>query len=83
MARARSPQVRVRRAYDPPDAEDGARALVDRLWPRGLRKADATLERLRALAEEGPVTLLTATAAVELSQAAVLAEVVAGRRRPG
>ena len=30
--------ISVRRAYDPPDAADGARVLVDRLWPRGVRK---------------------------------------------
>jgi len=119
--------VRVRRAYDPPEPADGTRVLVDRLWPRGLRKADAcfdawlkdvapstelrkwyaheperfeefarrylaelagpeqaaALERLRTLAAAGPLTLLTATAAVELSQAAVLADVVDERRRPG
>ena len=33
--------VRVRRVYDEPSAADGARVLVDRVWPRGLRK-DAT-----------------------------------------
>jgi uncharacterized protein YeaO (DUF488 family) len=32
------PDVRVRRVYDDPSAEDGARVLVDRVWPRGLRK---------------------------------------------
>jgi uncharacterized protein YeaO (DUF488 family) len=30
--------VRVRRVYDEPSASDGARVLVDRVWPRGLRK---------------------------------------------
>ena len=30
--------VRVRRVYDEPSAADGARVLVDRIWPRGLRK---------------------------------------------
>jgi uncharacterized protein YeaO (DUF488 family) len=33
-----SPDVRVRRVYDHPEAADGARVLVDRIWPRGLRK---------------------------------------------
>ncbi|MFC4035716.1 DUF488 domain-containing protein [Streptomyces polygonati] len=32
---------RVRRAYDPPEAADGLRVLVDRLWPRGLSKERA------------------------------------------
>ena len=109
--------IRVRRVYDDPSPEDGARVLVDRVWPRGLRKDAARLDewakdvapstelrtwyqhdpakfgefrqryteeleqpgpreafgRLRALAARKPVTLLTATKAVDLSQAAVLA----------
>lgn len=38
------PAVRVRRVYDPPEPEDGTRVLVDRLWPRGLSKADAAFD---------------------------------------
>jgi uncharacterized protein YeaO (DUF488 family) len=30
--------IRLKRAYAPPGPEDGARFLVDRLWPRGLSK---------------------------------------------
>jgi uncharacterized protein YeaO (DUF488 family) len=30
--------IRIKRAYDPPAKEDGARFLVDRLWPRGIKK---------------------------------------------
>ena len=30
--------IRIKRAYDPPAKEDGARILVDRLWPRGIKK---------------------------------------------
>jgi uncharacterized protein YeaO (DUF488 family) len=30
--------------YDPPSPDDGARVLVDRLWPRGLAKATAELD---------------------------------------
>jgi uncharacterized protein YeaO (DUF488 family) len=33
--------VRVRRAYDEPAGGDGARVLVDRIWPRGLSKEKA------------------------------------------
>jgi uncharacterized protein YeaO (DUF488 family) len=109
--------IRVRRVYDDPSPEDGARVLVDRVWPRGLRKDAAQLDewardvapstqlrtwyrhdpakfddfrrrytaelaepglrealaRLRALAADKPVTLLTATKDLDLSQAAVLA----------
>ncbi|MFD3589983.1 DUF488 domain-containing protein [Streptomyces sp. NPDC058683] len=36
--------VRVRRIYEPPEPEDGVRVLVDRLWPRGLSKADAHVD---------------------------------------
>jgi uncharacterized protein YeaO (DUF488 family) len=36
--------VRVGRVYDPPGADDGVRVLVDRLWPRGLKKADADFD---------------------------------------
>lgn len=36
--------VRVRRAYEAPARSDGARVLVDRLWPRGLAKAKAELD---------------------------------------
>lgn len=113
-------QVRVRRVYEDVAADDGARVLVDRVWPRGLRKeaarlddwvkdvapstelrkwyghdpakfadfaqryraeldggqARAALERLRGLADEGRLTLLTATRDVDHSQAAVLRELL-------
>ena len=36
--------VRIKRAYDDADSADGRRFLVDRLWPRGVRKAAAGLE---------------------------------------
>jgi uncharacterized protein YeaO (DUF488 family) len=35
---------RVRRVYDPPEAGDGVRVLVDRLWPRGLSKERAAVD---------------------------------------
>jgi uncharacterized protein YeaO (DUF488 family) len=34
----------VKRVYDPASAEDGKRILVDRVWPRGLRKQDAAID---------------------------------------
>ena len=112
-----SADIRVRSVYDKPSPEDGTRVLVDRIWPRGLRKDAARLDewakdiapsaglrtwyhhdpakfgefrqhytaelglpgsrealnRLRGLAAEKPVTLLTATRDLDLSQAAVLA----------
>jgi uncharacterized protein YeaO (DUF488 family) len=112
--------IRVRRAYDEPEADDGARVLVDRLWPRGVSKQAAHLEewdkdiapsdelrrwyghdpakfdefrrrylaeldqpaqraavgRLRGLAAKAPVTLITASKAVQISEAAVLADLL-------
>ena len=114
------PEIRTRRVYEKPEPDDGTRVLVDRIWPRGLRKDAAALDewakdvapstelrewyghdpakfdefrrryldelsgsaqrkelgRLRALAAARPVTLLTATREVEISQAAVLAQVL-------
>jgi len=34
----------IKRVYEPPTKSDGRRILVDRLWPRGMRKADAELD---------------------------------------
>lgn len=34
-------EIQVKRVYDPPEAGDGQRVLVDRLWPRGLSKEKA------------------------------------------
>ena len=36
--------VRLKRAYEPPAPTDGARVLVDRLWPRGVSREDAALD---------------------------------------
>lgn len=35
--------VKLKRAYDPPTVGDGKRILIDRLWPRGVRKSDAAI----------------------------------------
>lgn len=37
-------RVQVRRIYDAPMPDDGARVLVDRLWPRGVSKERAHLD---------------------------------------
>jgi uncharacterized protein YeaO (DUF488 family) len=44
MMEADEPDVRVRRIYDEPAADDGIRVLVDRRWPRGVSKARASLD---------------------------------------
>lgn len=36
--------VQVRRVYEDPRPDDGARVLVDRLWPRGVSKERAALD---------------------------------------
>jgi uncharacterized protein YeaO (DUF488 family) len=36
--------VKLKRAYEPPAPDDGTRILIDRLWPRGLKKADAAID---------------------------------------
>jgi uncharacterized protein YeaO (DUF488 family) len=125
MKKAASHSIQVRRIYDPPAPDDGVRVLVDRLWPRGLAKADAhidewpkaitpsaglrrwfhgpdrtyeefrrryevelaapeaaeALDRLRRLAAEGPLTLLTAVKDPEHSHTAVLLRQLRGGRR--
>ena len=36
--------ILVKRIYDPPSENDGYRVLVDRIWPRGLRKDEAKID---------------------------------------
>lgn len=105
------------RVYDDVSPDEGERVLVDRVWPRGVRKDDprvgvwckevapskdlrewyqhraerfdefaarykaelrdsAALAELRKRATRGPVTLVTATREVDISQAAVLAKLL-------
>lgn len=116
-------EVKIGRVYDKANRGDGARVLVDRIWPRGLSKERADLDEwcklvapstelrkwyhhepdrfeefgrryrteledperaeafthLRELAEHQTLMLLTATKQVDISEAAVLAELL--RRR--
>ena len=37
-------EIKLKRAYEQPDQADGARILVDRLWPRGLSKEQARID---------------------------------------
>ena len=43
-SRIRAGNVKLKRAYEPPAQDDGTRVLIDRLWPRGVKKADAALD---------------------------------------
>lgn len=36
--------IRVKRVYQAPSPDDGTRYLVDRLWPRGLKREEARLD---------------------------------------
>lgn len=36
--------VKLKRAYDPSAADDGTRILIDRLWPRGVKKIGAAID---------------------------------------
>lgn len=45
-------QIQIKRIYEPADESDGFRILVDRLWPRGVKKESAHLDVW--LKEAGP-----------------------------
>ena len=40
----RSQRPGVKRVYEPSEASDGTRVLVDRIWPRGLTKEHASID---------------------------------------
>lgn len=121
-ARIKAANVKLKRAYEPPSPGDGTRILVDRLWPRGVSKADAALdmwakelapsdelrqwfghdparwpefqvryadevrqhtdelEQIRALARQGPVTLVYAARDELHNDAVALRDLVLGRK---
>jgi len=37
--------IKIKRIYQEPDPQDGLRFLVDRLWPRGISKEQARVDR--------------------------------------
>jgi DNA-3-methyladenine glycosylase len=39
-----STEIRLKRVYEPASADDGMRILVERLWPRGLTKANVAVD---------------------------------------
>jgi uncharacterized protein YeaO (DUF488 family) len=49
-------EIRVKRVYDPAEPSDGARYLVERLWPRGRTKAEVAVDRW--LKDVAPSTVL-------------------------
>ncbi|HXE96119.1 MAG TPA: DUF488 family protein [Dongiaceae bacterium] len=36
--------IQIKRVYEPPDSHDGRRFLVERLWPRGMKKENLAME---------------------------------------
>jgi uncharacterized protein YeaO (DUF488 family) len=111
-------RIKLKRAYDPPARDDGIRILVDRLWPRGVKKTAASidewmkeiapstslrkwfshdpskwqefrrryqkeiaehpieLDRLRALVQHGPITLVFSARDQEHNDAVVLRDML-------
>jgi uncharacterized protein YeaO (DUF488 family) len=120
MPAIRRANVKIKRAYEPSNASDGTRILVDRLWPRGLSKRKAAIDewmkdiapstalrkwfghdpgrwpqfrrryraevkrkaeqlrQLRALARQGPVTLVYSARDEAHNDAVVLRSVILG-----
>ena len=49
-------KILIKRVYDAPESRDGYRILIDRLWPRGIRKDEARLsDWVKAIA---PTTII-------------------------
>lgn len=48
--------IELKRVYDAPSKQDGKRFLIERLWPRGIRKQDLAMDEW--LKEAGPSTEL-------------------------
>jgi uncharacterized protein YeaO (DUF488 family) len=46
MTRSGGPyhEIQIKRVYDPPSRKDGRRILVERLWPRGMKKEALDLD---------------------------------------
>src|SRR5690242_17630533 len=38
------PSIQLKRAYEPPGSHDGPNFLVERLWPRGVKKKDLAID---------------------------------------
>ncbi|MBK8489071.1 MAG: DUF488 domain-containing protein [Chitinophagales bacterium] len=39
-----SNNIQIKRIYEKPESSDGYRILIDRIWPRGIKKEDALLD---------------------------------------
>ena len=36
--------IKIKRIYEKPESQDGKRVLIDRMWPRGVKKEKAALD---------------------------------------
>lgn len=45
MIMSKQGDIQLKRVYDPVARGDGTRVLVDRVWPRGMRKEQAAVDR--------------------------------------
>ncbi len=119
--RVSAANVKLKRVYEPHTSGDGTRILVERLWPRGIKKEDAAIDlwekeiapstelrtwfghdparweefrrryaeevgqhrgelsKLRAMAEEGPITLVFSAHDEIHNNAIVLRDLLLGR----
>lgn len=56
MTRSSEPAIAIRRVYEAAEATDGARILVDRIWPRGVSRDAAAVDHW--MKELAPTTAL-------------------------
>ena len=54
--------IRIKRAYDPPEPDDGLRILIDRLWPRGMPKARLDRKSTRLNSSHGLLSRMPSSA---------------------
>jgi uncharacterized protein YeaO (DUF488 family) len=85
----------LKRVYDPPHADDGARILIDRLWPRGVAKdrvdlwlkdiapSDALRKRFHGQPEQWDAFVAAYFAELEGAAAQAAAQTLLERRRDG
>lgn len=48
------PAIQIKRIYDQPKASDGYRILIDRLWPRGIKKENARIDEWNKILPPSP-----------------------------
>ena len=81
-ARNDANNVKLKRAYEPPTRSDGTRILIDRLWPRGIKKEEAKIDEwmktISPTTEFENSAVATGTFDIVTSTGVVMTEVPAG-----